>query len=555
MLFAAYWPCSDGEAPVWSALRLAAEAFGDNVAEPFGTVRGCPPEFPQTLMAGVLFGKTAVVLVSAVALAHIFRDTLDGFKARRARQVIVFSGLSDETLDVLRSIASGVTDQQTILVVDPGPGLPRAKEVVRDIRREFARSHKRSKAIALPLDSADSQAVETFMKSRGKRGIQGLYLMSGDTVSNLQALKIFLPEGVTAKPRVATEVPGRVVVRVDNPWHAEDWRRQQMVGNPGWLFDAVSVLEMAARHVLSKLKETSTDRIIISEMTSFTLAVLDELAFEHRLDGLLSQVSAAAKAKSKQPDSFVEYRAWAPEVVLVGKDARRIAENLRDQLRRFGIDPGQMIVGVHDSENPEEAMARLLQEGRTPALIADNDSEHDVAFLAVRHPNWTIFEWNKSVGGIADAPLLGALWLVGPTLKPTPDFGLDIWDRLGAVQHWTYVLNFLEGRVTDNDPNRKRGLWTSLSPFAKESNIRTFYSFMRSVANLPHNPRRLGTDLRLGGTETEAPLEGDEVFLELGEREHESWYKHHTEYGFKWGPERKGKRHPDLRNWSDLGPY
>lgn len=554
MMFAAYWPCAGVATPVWSALRRAAEAFGDTVAEPFGTVKGgCPALFPQGLLAGVLFGKAAVVLISALALAHIFRDTLDGVKARWARQVVIFAGLSDETLGAMRAVASNLTNRQTILVVDAGPELERAKEIVRDVRREFARDRKRSRAIALQLDTSDIEAVQTFVRSRGGRGIQGLYLMSPDAVSNLRALDVFLSSGRPPKATPASEAPGRVLVRVDDPWHAEDWRRQQMIGNPGWLFDALSVREVAARHVVIKLKQQKIDRVVITGATSFSLAILAELSFEHRVDAWLESVSAAAKARSRRPDQFVDYVGRTPQVVLVGSQAKEIAETFRCQLQRFGIGRSADFTEVRELEDFEAAMERLTQEGLTPALVAGVESGYDSTFLAVRHPRWAIFDWDQSVRGMTDRPLLGQLWIVGPTLEPSVDFGLDIWDRLGAVQHWTYVLNSLDGQAATDDPNGKRGIWKSLSPFAKESNIRTFATFTRGVANLSEHPRRLGTDLSLGGTEIESPLEGDEVFLDLAEREHESWRRHHEEYGFKWGPQRKGKRHPDMRDWSELG--
>jgi len=553
MMFSAYWPCAGQEAPIWSALRHAAEAFEGYVAEPFGTVAGCPAEFPQTLMAGVLFGKTTLVLVAALALAHIFRDTIDTFKVRWARQVVVFSGVSDETLGMLRAVASEVTDQQTLLVLDGGPELARAREAVRDIRREFARDRRRAKAIVLPLDVVDSDAVGTFARSRTRRGIQGLYLMSPDSASNLAALKSFLPDATRESTPATTEVPARVVIRVDNPWHAEDWRRQQMIGKPGWLFDALSVREMAARHVASKMKEREVDCVVISSAASFSLAVLAELSFEHRLDDFLSRRSAEAKAASARPETFMDYIGRTPKVLLVGDDAKHIAEHFRDQLARFGIDRSDEVVDTSEAESAEEAMTRLIGEGRKPALIIDTDiHDYDATFMAVRHPHWTIFDWDWSVRGVTDEPLLGHLWMVGPTLDPLPDFGLDVWDRLGAVQHWTYVLNYLNGHPMDGDPNGKRGQWASLSAFARESNIRSFASFTRTLGELPDGARRLGTDLGKAGTQIDAPVESAEDFLLLAEREHESWMKHHEQYGYKYGPERKGKRHPDMRPWSEL---
>jgi hypothetical protein len=552
MMFAAYWPCAGREAQVWWSLRQAAEAFEGYVSEPFGTIAGCPAEFPQTLLVGVLFGKTTLVLVAALALAQIFRDTIDRMKARLARQVVVFSGVSDETLEMLHAVSSEMTDRQTLLVLDGGHELVRAREAARDIRRGFARDRRRAKVVVLQLDAMDVEAVEAFAKSRSRRGVQGLYLMSPDSASNLRALESFLPNERTAESMPLTEVPGRVVVRVDNPWHAEDWRRKQMVGRPGWLFDALSVREVAARHVVSRLKEQGVGRVVISGGNSFSLALLAELSFEQRLDAFLVKVSADAKSTWKGPAPFKDFVARTPKVVLVGDEAKVVADHFRDQLNRFGIDHSDEIVAVRESETAEEAMTRLVSDGVKPALIVDSESDHDATFAAVRHPSWTIFDWDQSVRGITDEPLLGQLWVVGPMLKPIDDFGLDIWDRLGAVQHMSYLLRQLGGLEESDDLNRKHGSWVNISPFARESNIRSFATFTRAVRTLPDGARRLGTDLGRGGTDIPAPIVTREDFTALAENEHESWKRHHEEYGFKYGVDPIGKRHPNILPWSQL---
>ena len=110
----------------------------------------------------------------------------------------------------------------------------------------------------------------------------------------------------------------------------------------------------------------------------------------------------------------------------------------------------------------------------------------------------------------------GGLSVVGPTMAPVPGFGLDVWDRLGAIQHRAYLLNFHGGLPTSDDPTKKRGLWEDLSAFARESNIRTFVAFARVVGSLSCR-RQLGTELGTSGRQVPTPLEDPAPFpTEMG---------------------------------------
>lgn len=115
-------------------------------------------------------------------------------------------------------------------------------------------------------------------------------------------------------------------------------------------------------------------------------------------------------------------------------------------------------------------MTRLIADGHTRAVIVNSavrgGPENDSTFVSVWYPQWTIFNWDPTLRGVTDEPLLGGLVMVGPTISPVPGFGLDIWNRLGAVQHQAYFLNFQGGTQTTDDLNQKRDLWEKLSAFA-----------------------------------------------------------------------------------------
>lgn len=548
MMFSAYWPCGGHEAQFWAALRHALEAFEGYVAEPFGEVDGCPAEFPQGLMAGVLFGKATLVLALLIGLGYIFRQSIDSARVRFARQIVVISGITGETADAVRRVgdAANLPAGRRVVLLDAGPELDRAREIARDLARTV-------KVTVLPVDVSDPDAVATFVRGRRRRGIQGLYLLSADGSGNLRAMDRFLAaldESDASESR--SEVPPRVVVRVDNPWHAEDWRRKQMIGRSGWLFDAVSLRELAARHVVSRMmaQQPRVDRVVVSGGSAFELAVLSELSFEQRLEAHLERTSQRAQAEwDSSAGAYRPYSSRAPKAVLVGVDGANVAAHFSEQLERFGVEDAAGFFDVKPDEDRAQAMERLLAAGHTPALITKEDEETDSTFLAVRHPRWTIFDWSTDARGLTDEPLLGGLSMVGPTITPVPGFGFDIWDRLGAIQNLTYLLNF-RGGVPDS-AGEPVDAWDELDAFTRESNIRSFATFSRGVGELGL-PRRMATDLGSQGTETARPLDDPAEIDELARREHDSWVAHHREYGFRFGPERSGLRHPDMVEWAEL---
>lgn len=152
--------------------------------------------------------------------------------------------------------------------------------------------------------------------------------------------------------------------------------------------------------------------------------------------------------------------------------------------------------------------------------------------------------------------MLGGLSIVGPTLEPVLQSGIDIWERLARVKHQIYLYEWRGGVAVPGDPNR--GDWDEdLDEFAKESNIRSFVTFCRSIAALG---RQWATDLGEGGAQSEHPLEPAELLV-VAQHEHDSWVRHHVEYGWRFGDHNrdgdtsgrtKAKLHPDIIEWEAL---
>jgi len=589
LMFAAYWPCTGEENQIWASLRLALEALEGYVAEPFGVVEGCSPEFPQGLMAGILFGRTTLVLVIGLGFAFVFRRSIDTIKVRFASQIVVFSGLDSETAASARAVKGSLTDRQRLVVLQAGDGAEGARELAREIG-----------VILLSIDVSDDLAIEAFMRARGRRGIQGLHLMSPDTVVNRRAMDEFLrcqdalvptndsvashSDDLTRRiseraasqttlleaaadstswraprqqsglePRgfaTRTEIPGRVVVRIDNPWHAEDWRQRQMTARADWLFDAISINEVAARHVVRQAKIEGIDELVLLGSSPFELAVLAEVAFEHRVDKALEAASSLGRERRAESDPYVSS---TPTILLHGEESREAEKHFQHQLQRFGITDADHHIRTAQGSIEDLMNHRTLKR----ALLMSNDDGNDATFLAARHPRWRIFDWSPQARGLMAEPVLGRMSMIGPTLEPVEGEGVDIWERLARIKHEIYLYHWRGGKPEAGDPNR--GNWDrDLDAFARESNIRSFATFCKSIAGLG---RQWATDLGEDGLQTESPL-GDDDITRAAIEEHDSWVRHHVEYKWRLGDSRAGgtsdrtraKLHPDIVEWDALSP-
>lgn len=170
-------------------------------------------------------------------------------------------------------------------------------------------------AVSVVLDLSDEAAVRRLVGRRSTRSIRGLYLLRADGAANLRAMEA-LRTAIRVSP-MAPGVPPRLLVRIDDPWHAEDWRRMMSRGD-GWLVDAVSAAECAARQVVVHLRAESVDTVVLTGSSALELAMLTELAVQQRI---------ARATRTALPR--------LPSVVLTGEDSVEAADSFDHQVRRF----------------------------------------------------------------------------------------------------------------------------------------------------------------------------------------------------------------------------
>lgn len=508
------WPCAGSESPGFSALRYGLGVVRGDLSVPFGDGQPCRAAPPLGLQAAQLMAGVALVIIAARALAFLFTDRLYALRAAGARRIVVFSGVSDESVGLVRAVLATMPEVLPVVLRDAAD--LRARTLARQLR-----------AVSVVLDLFDATAVRRLVGRRSTRSIRGLYLLHADAAANLRAMDVFR-SAIRVSPTAPT-VPPRLLVRLDDPWHAEDWRRRVMSRNDGWLVDAVSAAEGVARQVVTQLREDAVETVVLTGSSAFELAVLAELSVRHRI---------ARAVAAGEPT--------LPTVVLTGAKSVEAAESFDHQLRRFGIDPSDV-----QTARPDEPLDTIMGRPGSVALLLGPDDAIEgggASLLAARRPAWRIYAWDSATRGLDVLPLVGNMRRVGPTLDPSPEFGVDIWEWLARLTHLHYLATLQHGRPEAGHPSR--GTWDDLSPFVRESNVRAVSTVIRSIDRIG---RRWATTLTDQAGRSFDRLTLDELTT-MAEAEHESWMAHHLEYGWRrsdrWNDDRR--RHPALVPWADL---
>jgi hypothetical protein len=518
---ATYWPCSQGQSPGWTAIRRALDLIRGNVNPPYAGGTGCVGSLPLGLQAAQLLMLSALGIVGWGAVALIFATRFREFRARSARAVVVISGLDDSTVGMVRRVRATVPAPAVLVAAVPA-GQSRAAELARDVG-----------AIPIELDLLSPTAVRRFASRRRRDAVRGAYLLGPDAADNLRALEIL--RTAFRDPVSRPGFPSRAAVRIDDPWHADDWRRRHMAGDPDWLVDAVSAVEGAARHVVRELRGTGVELVVLTDASPFELAVLSELSFERRMSAVVPDAAGVR---------------GFPRVALTGDRAEEVAEHFTAQLARFGIaHPG---IGCEVVRDPLDEVMKGAERAALLMSFSEGEGASRSTFVAARRPDWAIFAWSPTAHGLGPGPLVGGLTSVGPTLEPVDGHGVDLWDRFGRTLHERYVQLHLDGEPVVGDP--ARGRWDEdLSPFTREANIRSFLAAMRGVRLLG---LRWATTLAASDARVDLAALSEPEIEVLARAEHESWVEHHRAYGWRPGAARDDRRrmHPDLVDWDRLSP-
>ena len=452
-----------------------------------------------------------VVLVAATsAVFALLRTQFDRVAVRFARRTFLVVGADESSSVLLPALAAGAAEM-TRVVLTPDPAAPWVPRV-------------RAGGWRVVVGDPESPDLlrSLLLRRGGRRVLRGLAVLPPDSATSGRLVRAV--EDVMAD---STGVhPVRALLRIDDAWQAEDWRRRYLGQPDRWVVDTISANEVTALLLLRDALDRGADHLVLvgrSDLTFALLAEVAQLARERVLDDL----------------------GPVPPVVLVGPAAERMLTEHELAERGFGNQSSRSTTVVEDA-GPETVAADLLDRGYRPALFftgaEDAEDQRLAARLGAMHPRLLVYSRVPGLSGLGLQPLLAQVRGFGVTLEAGKGRPIDRWERIARLLHARFI-------AANPDPSRaSRRPWDEgLPAFYRESNVRQVTTVLGSAI-------AVGRSWGATGVIDPAPPTADQLD-EMARADHESWRRHHEENGWRWAAHRddEARRHPDLVGWEQLG--
>lgn len=470
----------------------------------------CGPGVPLALQFARLVQLTVLFVAASRALAVLLRGQVDRVRVRLARRLTLAVGTDQTSAALLLALSA---DRRTALPV----------LVTQDVGAPWVRRARAQGWRVVAGDATDPAVLAPLLRRGPKRhALATVAVLPADSTA-AQRLVRAVEQTVAGR----TGAPVRALIRIDDAWQAEDWRRRYLARADQWTVDTISIDEVTARLVVEDALHAGVDRLVVVGHSGLTFAVLAELAQQNRESHVLGEASA-------------------PAVVVLDPDGDELIEQHEFSQRRFGNTSG-MTITASNTEPTAASVAQAVAGAAAPGILftdePDVETQRLAALLGAESPDWLVDSRRSEVEGLGREPLLARVYAFGSTL----DAGgrpIGNWERIARLGHERFV------REHPNPSMPSRKPWDSLAPFYRASNVRQVLS---TLTNAVAVGRSWGAGPMLGGTATTG-MPSDEQLETMARLEHDSWSAHLRDNGWRYGDGRDDvtRRHPDLRPWDEL---
>ena len=378
---ASYSGCTTGQSPFWTPLTWSLNLIGGSVNADCG--------FPPALQTARLFGPLLLLITALGVLAALFRNQRDRLSVRFGRNLVIAVGLTTDSLGIIRRLSAD-RSPGTVLAVLTETG---DAALVRAVRGFGGR-------VVSVSGTPDARALEVLL-TRGRRlKVKAAYLLTADSAVNLRWVGSLRSLAAGCDRSSSTLAP-RLLVRIDDPWQAEYWRR----GN-AYRRSASGVTWMCRRPEPVRGHGRAARRPAASRCPRSGRA--GRVIPPHLVD--LRRVGpAGAGGRAARRTSSASDRPPGPRRPAGGADghpAQVAAGAIRHEAHRASV-----AVGTDLSVLLEHA----LSGARRPAVVLADEGQapDDGSDLAVTHWHWTLFARSATTRGIAVEPVLEGLLPLG----------------------------------------------------------------------------------------------------------------------------------------------
>jgi hypothetical protein len=523
---AGYLSCPDATLSTgWStAARVIGFLLGNYDLAGFGPGGTCGEGVPLALQFARLVQLTVLLVAASRAVAALLRGQLDRILTRLARRLVLVLG-ADETSASLLPALAGDGAAATRVIVTPDPAAP------------WVRGARATGWRVVAGDAADVSVLRPLLRrGREQHALRSLAVLPADSTATqrlVRAVERALDGTTSAHPVSA-------LLRIDDAWQAEDWRRRYLGRAAEWIVDTISADEVTARLVVEDALRSGPDRLVVVGSSPLTFAVLAEIAQQSREHAVLGE-------------------AIVPPVVVLDPAASDVLAQHSFSQRRFGNDAELRATAV-DAAATADSIRAAARRSAAPVILFIGDPDTGdaprlAALLGAEAPNRLVYSRVADVAGLGAEPLLARVYAYGSTL----DAGgrpVGNWERIARLGHERYVREHPDPDI------RSRRPWEALAPFYRASNVRQVLTTLESAvavgrswgaASPKPGPAQTGS-AQAGSAQTTDAAPSAEQLERMAQLEHESWRTHLLESGWRLGDVRDdaARRHPDLLSWDGL---
>lgn len=535
---ASYAPCTGGQAPglapvTWALLLLVGNVEVANLGpEAVGVAAlQCGAEFPLALQLARSLAISATYAGAGAAAFAVSRQQVDRLLIRFADDVDVVTGLDETVIPLVKALV----EEREQARMCPDWYLPSWWEKVRGARRARVVVIHNNRtdpllgevravgALVLLADPTEPEALRFALRSpslrlgSGRRragvSLRRLFAVSADQRANLdvaEAASTVLSEIAALSledESVGKAVVPRVVVRLDDPREARDWRVSH-VGTSGWFVDALSVDDLLARSIVDRVVGRAVENLVIAGDGPLASALLDDLVWRRWCWVDLR------RARPDQPPPT----AWhVSSVAVVGDHAEAALEEWERHRSPCADIPAAAAPPAltirHREGDWEEVAKDIARAGGTTAVVVALSPETDRLARATRIaracPGTLVFAPDPAALGVPtvddDTRPDRARPVVryGPTLLQGRGVPEDSWTALARHQAAWYVRRVgPDGRAARRDwgsPGQPESM--RLPEFFREDNLRQHRHILRFLVQsqqwqwVPATPGDPPTDL------------------------------------------------------------
>ena len=509
-----YARCPDPDQSVgWSVVTRVIGLITNNYAVDMFE-KGCALEAPPLALQFARLSQLVVVLVAATsAVLALLRTQMDRLVVKSSRRLSLAVGVDSTSTALLPALAAD-SGEETRAVLTPDPLAPWLGQ---------ARAAGWRVVVGDRWDEASLGRL--LRRARGRHALSRVAVLPPDSTEAHRLMSAVLEAVEQASGASGPRRQVRVLLRIDDAWQAEDWRRRYLGRTEEWVVDTISENEVTARLLVEDVLARGAELLLVTGHSDLTFAVAAEVAQQARERAVVGEGPTV------------------PPVVLVDPEAQEVLEEHVLAQARFG-NSVTVDITVRADQDVADVVAEATQRHGRPALLFTGDADPTEQRLAARlgatHPSLLVYSRRTEVAGVGDAPLLAQVRAFGTTLDAGGGRPIDNWERMARRIHESYIR---KRRGVEPTKESQRP-WDELSDFYRESNVRQVLTVMSSAVAVGRS---------WGATTAQATPPSVDQLDKMVRLEQQSWREYYEKHGWAYGAARvEGKTHPDLLPWDKL---